>query len=356
MQDQGSLGLHLPHLYPLPLLSLADIFPWFEMLELRENSILVAYIDTQQPFDPVVRVRSLLGESPICTSHGQMCSGPASTVMPASSAAPHPAKSHPRALAAHRSLLRRAPVDNPGTNKPVSTPPPRLPSPTRRAPPSASSPYKHTSDFRPPTCDSMTSHDPPASNPSSTKWPNTALLPKPSAAPSSEDELAAPVPNTPWTAFDYIAHLATIEALINPWFGAMTGAPTPPPTEVPPPRPFDLDEWNEAIVARRHGRTLDDVFTEAAANRAAIHRQPRTHDRRPARLPHPHSAATAAIDLPPVMIPLHDVLTGIALHDPMHTHDILRALPHRATDPAVAAWLATVDLTRTNPEMRARRA
>ena len=170
------------------------------------------------------------------------------------------------------------------------------------------------------------------------------------------EELATPVPNSPWTAFDYIAHLATIEALINPWFGAMTGAPTPPPTEVPPPRPFDLDEWNEAIVARRHGRTLDDVFTEAAANRAAYAANLRRMTDEQLDTPIPFGGDRKAIDLPPVILPLHDILTGIALHDPMHTHDILRALPHRAADPAITTWLATVDLTRTNPEMRARRA
>ena len=82
--------------------------------------------------------------------------GPHKPSWPASSAAPHPAKSHPRALAAAL-FSGRAPVDSPGRiNR--RTPPPRLPSPTRRAPASASSPYKHT--LRLPharaTCDSMT--------------------------------------------------------------------------------------------------------------------------------------------------------------------------------------------------------
>lgn len=168
------------------------------------------------------------------------------------------------------------------------------------------------------------------------------------------EELATPVPDAPWTAFDYIAHLATIESLINPWLGAMTGVAAPPP-EVAPPSPFDLDDWNEAIVARRSGRSLDEIFQEAAANReqyAAIIRG-LTDEQLDSKIP--FGGDRRAVDLPPVMVPLIDVLTGIALHDPMHTQDMLRALPERRNDPAVAGWLENVDISRVPPEMAARR-
>jgi hypothetical protein len=172
----------------------------------------------------------------------------------------------------------------------------------------------------------------------------------------SAEDLAAAVPNSPWTAFDYIAHLATIEALINPWLGAMVGEAPSLPMEVPPPQPFDLDDWNHAIVERRSGRSLDEIFEEAAANReryAAIISK-MTDEQLDTKVP--FGGDRKVIDLPPVMVPLEKLLVGIAMHDPMHTYDMLRALPDRANDPQVRDWLASVDMTRTDPEMAARRA
>ncbi len=170
----------------------------------------------------------------------------------------------------------------------------------------------------------------------------------------SDEELATPIPNAPWTVFDYIAHLATIEALINPWFGAMVGAPPAGKPEVAPPSPFDLDEWNEAIVERRHGRTLDEIFEEAARNREAYAANLSKMTDAHLDTKVPFGGDRKVINLPPVIVPLSNLLTGIALHDPMHTLDILRALPNRR--PAVAAWLGSIDMSRMDPEMVARRA
>jgi hypothetical protein len=172
----------------------------------------------------------------------------------------------------------------------------------------------------------------------------------------SPEELATPVPGAPWTVFDYIAHLATIEALINPWLGAMAGVTGVPVPEVPPPQPFDLDDWNHAIVARRRGRSLDEVFTEAAENRSRyadiLNRM--TDEQLDTKVP--FGGDRRVIDLPPVIVPLVNLLTGIALHDPMHAQDMLRAIPHRRDDPAVSEWLNAVDITRVDPEMATRRA
>ena len=172
----------------------------------------------------------------------------------------------------------------------------------------------------------------------------------------SSEELATQVPGAPWTVFDYIAHLATIETLINPWLGAMAGVSGIPLPEVAPPQPFDLDDWNGEIVARRRGRSLDEVFAEAARNRQAyadiLGRL--TDEQLDSKVP--FGGDRRVIDLPPVMVPLVNLLTGIALHDPMHTQDMLRALPHRRGDPAVSEWLDSVDMSRVDPEMAARRA
>jgi hypothetical protein len=172
----------------------------------------------------------------------------------------------------------------------------------------------------------------------------------------SPEELTTPVPSAPWTVFDYIAHLTTIETLINPWFGAMVGASGIPLPEVAPPQPFDLDDWNEAIVARRQGRSLDELFAEAAANRQRYVEIVSRMTEQQLDTKVPFGGDRRVIDLPPVMVPVISLLTGIALHDPMHTQDILRALPHRRSDAAVSEWLDGLDLSRIDPEMAARRA
>jgi hypothetical protein len=60
------------------------------------------------------------------------------------------------------------------------------------------------------------------------------------------------------------------------------------------------------------------------------------------------------IDLPPTQVRLEDLLWAIALHDPNHTQDILRAIPHR--EPDVRDWLASCDFGRVPEEITARRA
>ncbi len=170
----------------------------------------------------------------------------------------------------------------------------------------------------------------------------------------SDAELATLVPGAPWTVCDYIAHLATIEALINPWFGAMVGAPPAARPEVAPPQPFDLDDWNEAIVEGRHGRSLDQIFAEAAENRQRYVDNVSRMTETQLDTKIPFGGDRKAIDLPPVMIPLVTLLTGIALHDVTHTLDILRALPERRND--VAEWLGSCDMSRLDPEVAARRA
>jgi hypothetical protein len=60
------------------------------------------------------------------------------------------------------------------------------------------------------------------------------------------------------------------------------------------------------------------------------------------------------IDLPATTVRLEDLLWAIALHDPNHTQDILRALPHR--EPDVRDWLASADFQRVPEEITARRA
>ena len=168
------------------------------------------------------------------------------------------------------------------------------------------------------------------------------------------EELATPVPNTPWTVHGYIAHLATVDSLISPLFArfiVITDIPLPDP---PPPVPFDIDEWNEAIVPLRASASLDDLLTEAARHRANYVRVVEALPEAQLDAMVPFGGDRKVIDLPATQVRLEDLLWAIALHDPNHTQDILRALPAR--EPEVRDWLASVDLTRVPEAITARRA
>jgi hypothetical protein len=170
----------------------------------------------------------------------------------------------------------------------------------------------------------------------------------------SAEELAAPVPGTPWTVHGYIAHLATIDSLISPFLAPLVGVSDVPRPEVPPPSPFDIDEWNEAIVPLRAGSSMDDLLAEAARHRAQFSRVVSALSEGQLDMMIPFGGDRKVIDLPPTQVRLEDLLWAIALHDPNHTQDILRALPQREAD--VRAWLSSCDFDRVPQEITARRA
>lgn len=171
----------------------------------------------------------------------------------------------------------------------------------------------------------------------------------------TSEELATQVPDAPWTVHGYVAHLCTIDSLLNRFFGPVVGMTDMPAPEVPPPAPFDIDEWNEAIVARRPDASIDDLFAEAAASRANYERILRVIPEPAADMMVPFGGDRKKINLPAITVRLQDLLSTIALHDPSHTHDIVRALPHR--EPEVHGWLVSADYrARTPAEILARRA
>ncbi len=170
----------------------------------------------------------------------------------------------------------------------------------------------------------------------------------------SPEELSTRVPETPWTVHGYVAHLCTIESLISPFFGRFVGITDIPPPDPPPPTPFDIDEWNEAIVPTRADAPLDGLFAEAAAHRANYVRVFEALSDTHLDAMVPFGGDRKAIDLPATMVRLEDLCWAIAIHDPSHTQDILRALPHR--EPDVREWLASVDFDRVPGEITARRA
>jgi uncharacterized damage-inducible protein DinB len=159
----------------------------------------------------------------------------------------------------------------------------------------------------------------------------------------SDEDLAAAVPDTPWTVRDYIAHLCTIDGLIAPAFQRTVGLGSAPPPEPAPGQPFDIDDWNEAAVAAQRDTPLPEMLAQAARHRAemvaAIERMSDADlDRVIA-----YGGDRRALGLEPTPVRFGGLLWGIALHDPTHTRDILRALPHRKEEAWIQEWLASVN-------------
>ena len=159
----------------------------------------------------------------------------------------------------------------------------------------------------------------------------------------TEDELSAPVPDSPWIVHSYIAHLCTIDGLIAPSFQRMVGLTTAPPPQPPVQMPFDIDDWNEAAVTGRHGASVAALLEEAAVHRAAlIAAIERMTDADLDRII-PYGGDRNALGLKPTPVRFGGLLWGIALHDPTHTRDMLRALPHRREVAWITEWLSSTN-------------
>jgi hypothetical protein len=158
----------------------------------------------------------------------------------------------------------------------------------------------------------------------------------------SAEELATPVPNTHWTVRSYIAHLCTIDGLIAPGFQRMVGLASAPPPDPPPPAPFDIDDWNEAAVKGVPDDSIEELLARAARHRAEmVAAIERMSDADLDRII-PYGGDRKALGLKPSRVRFGGLLWGIAIHDPTHTRDILRALPERRAQPRIDEWLASV--------------
>ena len=99
---------------------------------------------------------------------------------------------------------------------------------------------------------------------------------------------------------------------------------------------FDLDRWNDEQVEQRRSWSIHEIVAEAATNRERlIETMRRLTEDQIARPMHFTDPKRGAADFP-----LKAFLIGWAQHDPIHTADMLKALPELSGDEALGSWLA----------------
>ena len=159
----------------------------------------------------------------------------------------------------------------------------------------------------------------------------------------SQAELATPIPASHWTVKDYVAHLATIDALIANGFSPMVGLVAPAP-ETPRLDPFDIDDWNELAVRARAGASVDELLTEAAIHRAnmAAAIEQMTDEHLDLVMPYGGDRKTLG-PLPKSEVRFGGLLWAIAIHDTTHAEDIVKALPQLANEGWLSEWLGSVN-------------
>lgn len=152
----------------------------------------------------------------------------------------------------------------------------------------------------------------------------------------SDEQLARPVPDNTWVVKDFIAHLSTLDPLLAHWFEGVAAGDPNAGALTPEGESLDLDDWNEGEIIERRSWSLDQLFAEAAQNREKlIETISRLEDE------HVDTVTHFAGDnkRPPADVPLKLFLMGWARHDAIHVGDMLKALPERADDADLVAWL-----------------
>jgi uncharacterized damage-inducible protein DinB len=152
----------------------------------------------------------------------------------------------------------------------------------------------------------------------------------------SDEELERPVPNSTYNVKDFASHLATLDTELVRWFEAVREGRSDEATRSVDGSPFDVDTFNDAVVAERQDWSLDQIFEEAATNRerllAALEALDDEAIERTVHFPGDNKRPAADV-------PFKLFLFGLARHDSIHAADMLKALPERADDPELKAWL-----------------
>jgi hypothetical protein len=152
----------------------------------------------------------------------------------------------------------------------------------------------------------------------------------------SDEELERPVPDSTYRVKDFASHLATLDTELVRWFEAVREGRTDEPARSADGSKFDVDKFNNAVVAERRDWSLDQIFEEAAANRKRLLTALVALDEEAIGLTVHFSGDNKR---PPADVPFKLFLFGLARHDNIHVADMVKALPERADDPELKAWL-----------------
>ncbi len=152
----------------------------------------------------------------------------------------------------------------------------------------------------------------------------------------SEEELDRPVPNSDWTVKDFIIHLSQFDEEVTRWMVALKDGRIEAPGRNEDGSTFDVDAYNNARIAERHDWPLDRILAEGAQNRAKLaevmEELEDAHIEQTVQFPGDNKRD-------PAQVQFKLFLMGLARHDPVHVADMVKALPERAADPAIAAWI-----------------
>ena len=152
----------------------------------------------------------------------------------------------------------------------------------------------------------------------------------------SDEELARPVPGSTYRVKDFVSHLATLDPVMAQQFERAAQGQMEELGRGDDGSPFDVDRYKDAEVAARRDWSLDQMLEEAAANRAAfLGSLAKLEDEHIDTVVH----FTGDNKRDPADIPFKLFLQGLTRHDPIHVADMVKALPERAEDPELKAWL-----------------
>ena len=152
----------------------------------------------------------------------------------------------------------------------------------------------------------------------------------------SDEQLGRSVPDSSWIVKDFASHLATLDVTFANYVESAEAGGKIDLSRDTSGGSFDLDQWNDAQVEQRRSWSIQDIFVEAATNRARlIKTMEGLTEEQIARPMHFTDPKRGEADFP-----LKAFLIGWAQHDPIHVADMMKALPELSGDEALASWLA----------------
>ncbi len=152
----------------------------------------------------------------------------------------------------------------------------------------------------------------------------------------SEEELGRPVADSTWVVKDFVSHLGTLDTVFIRQFESFAAGKPATLGQSEDGTRFDIDKWNDAEIEKRKGWTLTQILDEAKPNRERfLEALSKLTDEQIEQTMH----FSGDNKRDPADIPFKLFLSGLARHDPIHVADMVKALPERAAEPELAAWL-----------------